>query len=44
MRAAGTSRTLYHSPAFDRRSQDRGTSMSRMTTRSIRPPWRYGIG
>src|SRR5262249_14424315 len=40
MRPGGTSRGQYHSPRLERRSQERGTSISRMTTCSMRPPCR----
>jgi hypothetical protein len=40
MRSAGTSCGQYHSLPFAFRSQRRGTSTSRMTTDSIRPPER----
>src|SRR5262249_57985286 len=38
MRSGGTSRGQYHSPFLERRSQDRGTSSSRTTVPSTRPP------
>ena len=40
MRAAGTSRTLYHKPLRFLRSQARGTSTSKIKTASARPPCR----
>jgi hypothetical protein len=43
MRSGGTSRGQYYSPFFERRSQERGTSTSRMTTASMRPPWRRTV-
>jgi hypothetical protein len=40
MRSGGMSRGQYQSPFLLRRSQDRGTSSSRTTVLSIRPPCR----
>src|SRR5262249_14827442 len=40
MRSAGMTRVQYQSPLRDRRSHDRGTSTSRVTTASIRAPCR----
>src|SRR6185503_19011810 len=40
MRAAGTSRVQYQSPLRDRRSHERGTSTSSVTTASMYAPCR----
>jgi hypothetical protein len=40
MRYGGTSREQYHSPRLERLSRERGTSISRMTTCSMRLPCR----
>ncbi|HKB38356.1 MAG TPA: hypothetical protein VKD72_18075 [Gemmataceae bacterium] len=39
-RAAGMSRVQYHRPVGERRSQERGTSTSRVRTASMREPCR----
>src|SRR5215510_12691079 len=40
MRSAGMSRVQYHSPLWERRSQERGTSTSSLITASMREPCR----
>ena len=43
MRSGETSRLVYQSPLRDRRSQERGTSISRVTTASRRSPCRRTV-